>query len=690
MTLEAHKDSVLSVVFLPNSGRLASVSPGALCFWEVETGTLLWEREGGHCLTFTSDEKWLACAAEHTVKVWECVTGEQVHEIFNPSRILCVKFLPQKKRLALASIDKAVRVWNVEKQTILQVIESYIDINPEIEQFGQHASVVFSPDGQWFATPFDHGKLIRMQMVGVESSTPEDIGIQEYIYQSLHSFTRIQLALSGDGQQLAVAFCAPPFSMIKLVDIKAKKVLRAFSNIGTVAAISHNGQWIATTVTPGYDFDLEHEPYIQIWNTRTGALKTTIRTKEPKSAQFFDDGRRLISGSVDGIVKIWDLETGPSQRHLDHENLGRIKLLSHGAPWVAYHSSDYETTLLWNSESGSLNSLPCAYEPLGKIKLSPDGRWLAVICRKKELSVWDTETGTLLLTEMRKSILSITFTSEGRLICYGENEAETFDLDHRERESRIKSFVFSEPASISSNGKWLATIQTLQDFLSMKNPTVQIWDLETGSRATTLQVRPKFERDSTIQEFGPLIKCDWEIEFSHDESLLLAYTRGSKILLVWDVQTGDQRLLTYVDGFHNNLASVRRGRWLILYFASVVSGGVLEIWDMETQQRKRRLLDGRLEDLTFSNDAPLMHTDIGTFTLGEAVFTEGTMRQVSYGLNINRSWITWNGQNLIWLPPEYRPKKSIVNGRRIMIEPDFGPLLTIQFKDGIDPVDVND
>jgi hypothetical protein len=28
------------------------------------------------------------------------------------------------------------------------------------------------------------------------------------------------------------------------------------------------------------------------------------------------------------------------------------------------------------------------------------------------------------------------------------------------------------------------------------------------------------------------------------------------------------------------------------------------------------------------------------------------------GLNPNKSWITWNGNNVLWLPPDYRPSAS--------------------------------
>lgn len=34
---------------------------------------------------------------------------------------------------------------------------------------------------------------------------------------------------------------------------------------------------------------------------------------------------------------------------------------------------------------------------------------------------------------------------------------------------------------------------------------------------------------------------------------------------------------------------------------------------------------------------------------------------------IKNSWITWNGRNHFWLPPEYRPKYTAVYGNIVAI-----------------------
>ncbi|KAK0616943.1 hypothetical protein B0T14DRAFT_434428, partial [Immersiella caudata] len=50
-----------------------------------------------------------------------------------------------------------------------------------------------------------------------------------------------------------------------------------------------------------------------------------------------------------------------------------------------------------------------------------------------------------------------------------------------------------------------------------------------------------------------------------------------------------------------------------------------------------------------------------------------------YSLGWDKSWITCNGENVLWLPPEYRPHCSAVQGRMISIGCLSGRVLTIGF-----------
>ncbi|KAK3934411.1 hypothetical protein QBC46DRAFT_273847, partial [Diplogelasinospora grovesii] len=56
-----------------------------------------------------------------------------------------------------------------------------------------------------------------------------------------------------------------------------------------------------------------------------------------------------------------------------------------------------------------------------------------------------------------------------------------------------------------------------------------------------------------------------------------------------------------------------------------------------------------------------------------------------YGLNSNGTWITYQGQNLLWLPPEYRPSSSAVSGTGVVIGCPSGHVSFLKFSE-VNPV----
>ncbi|KAK4183915.1 hypothetical protein QBC35DRAFT_392814, partial [Podospora australis] len=50
-----------------------------------------------------------------------------------------------------------------------------------------------------------------------------------------------------------------------------------------------------------------------------------------------------------------------------------------------------------------------------------------------------------------------------------------------------------------------------------------------------------------------------------------------------------------------------------------------------------------------------------------------------YGLRQDKSWIICNGNNVLWLPPEYRPICSAVQELMICIGCSSGRVITIGF-----------
>src|ERR1700730_7683062 len=77
-------------------------------------------------------------------------------------------------------------------------------------------------------------------------------------------------------------------------------------------------------------------------------------------------------------------------------------------------------------------------------------------------------------------------------------------------------------------------------------------------------------------------------------------------------------------------------------------------------------LKGHGGSVSFSPDGPNLVTDSGTLSVRQ------TLRWVypqwiGCGIESEKTWITWYGNNLLWLPPEYRPVRSAVKENCVAI-----------------------
>src|SRR5260370_34626192 len=111
---------------------------------------------------FSPDGKRLATASwDKTVKVWDAETGK---EVFAPlghgDRVLSVAFSPDGKLLATASYGHTVKVWDATTGKELLTLRGHTT---------NVASVAFSPDGKllaWGAGYRGHGEIKTWDTTG--------------------------------------------------------------------------------------------------------------------------------------------------------------------------------------------------------------------------------------------------------------------------------------------------------------------------------------------------------------------------------------------------------------------------------------------------------------------------------------------------------------------------------------------
>jgi WD40 repeat protein len=111
--------------------------------------------------------------------------------------------------------------------------------------------------------------------------------------------------------------------------------------------------------------------------------------------------------------------------------------------------------------------------------------------------------------------------------------------------------------------------------------------------------------------------------------------------------------------------------------ASASYDKTVKIWDASSSECLQTLQVGKvLFNISFDTAGSCLYTDIGTITIVAESSVPSTIPTVTkhqnsifqgVGLSSDGAWITYNSENLVWLPSEYRANCSAVSGKRIAI-----------------------
>ncbi|KAI9777861.1 MAG: hypothetical protein M1839_008538 [Geoglossum umbratile] len=396
---------------------------------------------------------------------------------------------------------------------------------------------------------------------------------------------------------------------------------------------------------------------VKIWDARSGECLRTLKGHSSSvwSVAFSPDSVRLASASGDRTVKIWDASSG--------ECLQTLKGYSSYVMSVAFSpdsvrlasASDNHTVEIWDASSGEcLQTLEGHSSSVNSVAFSPDSVRLASASEDHTVKIWDASSGECLRTleGHSSSVWSVAFSPDSvRLASASEDHTvKIWDASSGEclqtlegHSSPVYSAVFS-PDSVR-----LAS--------ASEDHTAKIWDASNGECLQTLEGHS-----------GSV----WSVAFSPD-SVRLASASDDHTVKIWDASSGE--CLQTLKGHSSYVMSVAFSPGSVR-LASASGDHTVKIWDASSGECLRTLSIGKkLFNISIDTTGLYLHTEIGIIAIDTSMASSKTpsvtdpqsSRYKGWGLSSGGAWITYNSENLVWLPSEYRPSNLAMSGNRIGI-----------------------
>ena len=382
---------------------------------------------------------------------------------------------------------------------------------------------------------------------------------------------------------------------------------------------------------------------VRVWDIQKQTRSVSFDLEAVRMC-FSPDGKFLASGSLDGTVRVWDMDRMPvddcsvgspseSASEINHGAVDQVKFSPDGK-FVA--SASWGTVRIWQSETGD-----CYFEYKGHSPsfssdsrmvisasedglrlfdvgantsqflptqrfahlpgLSPDGRLVAAVLNGDSIQVWNIQESTIISIPTSKYIMELMFSPTSELIAFVHEKEGPHIWDVRTGEcitslSSQRIAGYSSALTFSPNSELLAFGSTDYDG---DNYYLRLWDIQADTCRITFRSRGSLRA----------------IIFSH-ESHFIAASFWDAVRL-WDIETGNLLLTT-------------------LFFS--LNPRVEFLTGMDVV-----FVDGIGHKIVEPSEAPC------------PAIADRSCHISDLQIDNLREWVTRSSKRVLWLPPEWRP-----------------------------------
>lgn len=364
------------------------------------------------------------------------------------------------------------------------------------------------------------GDVIWQEQAGVSLELAEILVkmVREKAIERYHKASEVLQALRKLKKRTLAGRLEPQFSLPKITAIAtltaamAISLIAFFNRPGSKPALS-NALSLAIAI-PGHSLPVyslaispdgktiasgSEDGTIKLWKLESQELIYTLagHSRMVNSVAISGDGQTLASGSKDNTIKLWNPKTGELIRTLEGHSASVTSVAIDPSATILASGSADKTIKIWNLKTGELiRSLSGHTGFVESVAIALDGSLLASGSRDTTIKIWNLKTGELMRTLPKNSwvVSSVAFSSDGKTLASSTcgPRIKLWDLHSGQLLHSLNS-----PSStlcsvaIGHNGQIIG---------GSSDGTIKLWDLKTG---TLLSNIPGHNRDVVALALGP-------------------------------------------------------------------------------------------------------------------------------------------------------------------------------------------
>ena len=318
--------------FSPDNSQFAVATEDGLTgcrVWNTSTWSLIGEitrhADAIRRLAYSPDGELLATASrDNSIGIWETKSFSNVALLKGHSGIVnCVDFAPNGRQLLSASQDYTVVIWNVSD--LVQSNRRNVPVpQPGQVELTNNVGIACDENRVFEFDPLTGQELSVLHdgesdVLSIDANASGMLAVGEgtsiFVYKNRERIAMLSasdsissLALAENGMAIAYG-CAN--GRVGVGDLSSETVIESASrHVGAVnhISISPDSKCIASG---GGSWGLHDDSDIICWDAATLRMKRSLPGHQDgiTALAFAQDGKQLVSGSIDNEIRVWDLSS---------------------------------------------------------------------------------------------------------------------------------------------------------------------------------------------------------------------------------------------------------------------------------------------------------------------------------------------------------------------------------------------